>query len=247
MKKEIYEYSLNEILAIKDEIEKRVLLQKFEKEKEEMFWDRVMKRYAEKKFQPNLSLLENYYQIELICQEFESQFLFPGHTVILYPKVTEHVARKRLEMHLGPFFIEAGETYYMYRPLLEDITSRKKYVLKDSLRSTLDYLDDFPQNFREFEEWDYNLQHAYYNSDNSKKVDFYELSCRLKNDGLKLLLLHDDVLTRKKRRLNKKLQKLHDKERELHKNSLIEPEQINLITSQISKVEEELFSLKLKK
>ena len=81
----------------------------------------------------------------------------------------------------------------------------------------------------------------------SKKVDFYELSCRLKNDGLKLLLLHDDVLTRKKRRLNKKLQKLHDKERELHKNSLIEPEQINLITSQISKVEEELFSLKLKK
>ena len=101
MKKEIYEYSLNEILAIKDEIEKRVLLQKFEKEKEEMFWDRVMKRYAEKKFQPNLSLLENYYQIELICQEFESQFLFPGHTVILYPKVTEHVARKRLEMHLG--------------------------------------------------------------------------------------------------------------------------------------------------
>ena len=147
-------------------------------------------------------------------------------------------------MHLGPFFIEAGETYYMYRPLLEDITSRKKYVLKDSLRSTLDY---FPQNFREFEEWDYNLQHAYYNSDNSKKVDFYELSCRLKNDGLKLLLLHDDVLTRKKRRLNKKLQKLHDKERELHKNSLIEPEQINLITSQISKVEEELFSLKLKK
>ena len=29
------------------------------------------------------------------------------------------------------------------------------------------------------------------------ELDFYELSCRLETDSLKLLLLHSDVLTRK--------------------------------------------------
>lgn len=119
MKQEIYEYSLNETLAIKDEIEKKIILQKFEKEKEEML-----------------------------------------------------------------------------------------------------------------------------------ELDFYELSCRLETDSLKLLLLHSDVLTRKKRRLIKKLQKLHEKENQLCNSSFIDLEfmqkSINEVTMQIVQVEEELLSLKQK-
>ena len=119
MKQEIYEYSLNETLAIKDEIEKKIILQKFEKEKEEML-----------------------------------------------------------------------------------------------------------------------------------ELDFYELSCRLETDSLKLLLLHSDVLTRKKRRLIKKLQKLHEKENQLCNSSFIDLEfmqkSINEVTMQIVQVEEELLSTKQK-
>ena len=119
MKQEIYEYSLNETLAIKDEIEKKIILQKFEKEKEEML-----------------------------------------------------------------------------------------------------------------------------------ELDFYELSCRLETDSLKLLLLHSHVLTRKKRRLIKKLQKLHEKENQLCNSSFIDLEfmqkSINEVTMQIVQVEEELLSLKQK-
>lgn len=82
------------------------------------------------------------------------------------------------------------------------------------------------------------------------ELDFYELSCRLETDSLKLLLLHSDVLTRKKRRLIKKLQKLHEKENQLCNSSFIDLEfmqkSINEVTMQIVQVEEELLSLKQK-
>ena len=253
MKKDIEEFSLNEIKEIQDQEIREYLLKEFERIKNEMFFHRLPRRASEKYFDNSKSLIENYYRISSVCQEHVRLFLFPGHDMILYPKVTYRHATKTIWLHLGDYKIEKGDPYCVYRPLIEDLTTNKKYVLKKSLFASLDCVDLFPQDFRTFEEWDYKLQNAYFNPSELNGIDFYEFSCRLKDDELTLLELKDDCFTRKKRRLLKELHQLEKLELQQNKNIAkflnIEKEKRKLMETQkrICEIREKIRVLGLKK
>lgn len=209
--KSIGDYSWNEIEEMKDFISKEELKRKFLKEKEELLTNRVLRKCAEEYFDPKRSLYENYWAIYNLSKEYESQFLFPGHIMMLYPRVQTYVASKPLAMHLGANYISRGERYCVYRPLIEDLDTHLKYTLQKSIFASEDSIDFFPQSFREFEEWDYALQNAYYYNVSSS-IDFYELSTRLGSDGLTLRRLRDDADTRRLRKYRKKLKELKKEE-----------------------------------
>ena len=155
--KNIGEYSWNEIQNMDDSIYKEELKKEFLREKEELLTNRVLRKCYEDYFDPDSSLYENYWAIYNLSKEYESQFLFPGHMMMLYPKIETYVASRTLAMHLGANFVTRGERYCVYHPFIEDLDTHYKYVLQKSIFASEDSIDYFPGTFREFEEWDYAL------------------------------------------------------------------------------------------
>ena len=210
--KNIGEYSWNEIQNMDDSIYKEELKKEFLREKEELLTNRVLRKCYEDYFDPDSSLYENYWAIYNLSKEYESQFFFPGHMMMLYHKIETYVASRTLAMHLGANFVTRGERYCVYHPFIEDLDTHYKYVLQKSIFASEDSIDYFPGTFREFEEWDYALQNAYYNN-SSSNIDFYELSTRLGSDGLTLRQLRDDADTRRLRKYRRRLKELKKEEK----------------------------------
>lgn len=182
--KEIEEYSWQEIESLPKK-EKLELSKRFLQAKKEMTSCSFLESEWQNIFDEHLSLYENYLKLQNYIVELQSEIIFPGHIVKLYPYISESIAQRDIIAHLGPYIIQTGTRYCRYRPLIKDYTSKKCYVLKKAILTTHEYTTLLPHTFREFETWDKNLETSFFKRENTP-IDFYDLSCRLKTDKLAL-------------------------------------------------------------
>lgn len=238
--KSIDEYSLNEINQIKDSELKLILLKEFYSLLLECKNKNMLTRYAyqKAKYPPNMPLGEFINQINCsISLDYNSDFLFPGNLVMLYPYFDHHVAKKQLKAHLGSDYISPKEEYCRYRPLIVNITNGKRYTLVTSLISEPIYQDLFPTTFRQFENWCYNLEHAYYY--NNSEIDFYELSTKLQSDTLQLRELNSDPNHRRLRTMQRREKQL------TNRLKLCNPNELDTINKQLNQCKEKTLQLLL--
>ena len=71
--------------------------------------------------------------------------------------------------------LKPGSCYYSYHPFIEDLQSGIVYTIKKKIKTSLEYLDEFPQDLVTYEEWYYRLKNSYYVTQNNN-IDFYHLS-----------------------------------------------------------------------
>lgn len=80
--------------------------------------------YSEKDF---------YKKLEETILEHTSFYLFPGDLCSFYPKFVETKATKYFTCYLSGAPIVPGESYYTYRPLIQNLNTSKKYTISSSL------------------------------------------------------------------------------------------------------------------
>lgn len=172
------------------------------------------------------SELEFYRFLDEIVNEHTSHFLFPNHLCSFYSKVNEYIASCDTICYLTGAPIRTGESYYVYRPLLQDLNTNKVYTVKKSIQAALGYIDLFPSTLFEFEEWCYKLENAYYEPIDT--IDFYDFSTNYGSDVLALRELDRHSNRGKIRKYKKILKELEKEEERLLKltDTSINPEEI---------------------
>lgn len=168
---------------------------------------------------------EFYNFIEDLLDKYTSHFLFPNHYCSFYPSLEEYTSTRDTICHLSGAPIKPNETYYVYRPLLEDLTTKKIYTLLKSVQASLGYIDLFPSTLFEFEDWCYKIENAYYENDD--QIDFYAFSSNYGNDVLMLKELDKNSNRGKIRKYKKIIKELEQQERILLRlmNTSINPEE----------------------
>lgn len=114
----------------------------------------------------------------------ESIDIFQGDYVILYPSITEAVANREITCDVSGSKIKIGSKYYSYRPLLDNIVTKKRYVLKRTIKTEIGYDDFFPKDIHEFEDLNYKLSHPFEYL-NDQNYNYYDISTRV-GEGLTL-------------------------------------------------------------
>lgn len=157
---------------------------------------------------------KNFYErLESLIYAHTSFYLFPNNLCYFYPKTLEHKASKELTCHLSGAIIKPGEEYYCYRPLLENLETKKVYTITNTVISSLGYQDLFPQTLFEFEDWCQKLNENYYNK--NSKIDFYEFSIIAGSNALYLKELNRNTIKRKQRENLKLIKQLEKEKKEL--------------------------------
>jgi len=139
----------------------------------------------------DFSNLDLYITFEMIYEEYEkfkenntSHLFFYNHLAILYPRIHLYKATKPVICSFSGEVIKPNSEYIYYRPLLEDITSHKTYVVTPTIKSSIYYEEYLPKNILELEEFHRKLL----NSCNDE-INYYDVSCNMKTDGFRLQLL----------------------------------------------------------
>lgn len=146
---------------------------------------RMINRLKEKQYDSELKL---YRAIETIALEYTSQLLFPHSYVAFYPQVVQYKASFRMTCQLSGAPIQKGESYYCYWPFIQNLSNSKVYTISKKIKSSLGYIDYFPQTLSEYEDWYYKLKNAYYS--HSDVIDFYNMSVECGENALDLIELH---------------------------------------------------------
>ena len=114
----------------------------------------------------NKSIVENMkgYSIEYIWQtifqkeqEITSKLFFPDDLVLLYPNIKEQRTKRIITCNFSGGLIYPGSIYINYRPFIENITTKEKYVLKKTLKVETGYANNLPTNISELEELQTNI------------------------------------------------------------------------------------------
>lgn len=144
---------------------------------------RIMNVLKSKKF---FSEKEFYDEVLLLTSQYTSHYLFPNDMVAFYPQVLEKMALKDMMCYLSGAKIYKGSTYFIYYPFIENLVNGKCYTVKKRIQASMSYQDYFPQDITSYEEWYYKLKNAYFTTNGSDIIDFYNLSVNCGNSCLEL-------------------------------------------------------------
>ncbi len=133
---------------------------------------RMYRAIAENKSYPSMEefekcFIQNY-------PSFVSSYYFPGDFCLFYPRTLEVRAKSLKTCDLTAAPIQKGSFYLAYRPLIDDITSGKTYVIKRTIQIEVGSRSFLPQTLQEFEELVEKLGSRYEIQDND--WDYYQLS-----------------------------------------------------------------------
>lgn len=120
-----------------------------------------------------------------LSYDHESEFLFPGHLLVVYPSVVNTKANR---MHLCIFSgarISPGSVHCVYRLFIDDVTTKNRYALKYPLHAEIGCESLFPHTVKELDDFSYRLEHAY----DMDFTDYYNIACNIGSDGLPLVKL----------------------------------------------------------
>lgn len=164
----------------------------------------------------NYSSEEEFYnELRKIILEHTSYYLFPNTLCSFYPKVVEQKASKELTCFLSGAAIKPNESYYRYRPILENLETGKVYTITQTIIASLAYIDYFPSTLFEFESWAQKIEQTEYYTDD--KIDFYNFSCLAGDNCLYLKEFKKDKERQRQRSTRKKIKELEKTKLELIK------------------------------
>ena len=83
---------------------------------------------------------------------------FLGDIVLLHKSIKEYHAKTSMICDFSANLIKKGGLYLNYRPMLENLTTKKVYVLKRSIRVEPAYFDFLPTNIVDLEELNYKMK-----------------------------------------------------------------------------------------
>lgn len=146
--------------------------------------DRVARKVIHKNSTASILTILAYLDEEY--QRNTSEFYFPGDICCFYPKVVESRAINFRTCDISGAVIPPGGIYLSYRPLIDNLTKGKTFVLKRTIHTELGYSDFFPDTLYRFEYLAMCLQNPYEMIDSN--YNYYELSKTL-GENLSLLEL----------------------------------------------------------
>ncbi len=126
-----------------------------------------------------------YEDVESARYHYTSHYLFDGHTIILYPKITYHIA---LKYHICAFSgnrIRPGEEYTRYHLFMEDLTTGDCYALKHPIICEMGNEDKLPMTIDALDDFEYRL----YNGHDTGDVNYYDVAANIGNNGLSYVKL----------------------------------------------------------
>ena len=126
---------------------------------------------------PSLSVDELEELLESVYIDSTSSFYFPGDLCLFYPKIVEYRTKVLRSCDISSSIIMPGSFYYNYRPMIDNLTTGKTYVLKRTIQTEISYYDFFPKTLYEFEELSMKLGNPFEIEDTD--YDYYDLSKRL--------------------------------------------------------------------
>ena len=113
----------------------------------ELCTDRIARRIINNHHNKNIEKI--YELIELEYIKSKSRFWFPGDIVLLYPSIKEMRSKNHYDTIYGAH-IGKNMLYINYHALLCNMTTKRKYVLRYSLR--FETIDCLPMYISELEE-----------------------------------------------------------------------------------------------
>lgn len=134
----------------------------------------------------NLSIDEMERRISTEGMCLESQYLFPGHLVIVYPTIKIIKSRKTHLCSFSGARISPGSEHLFYKLFIEDLTDSSVYYLENTLRAEIGYEDNFPTTIQQLDDFAYKLSHAY----ELDLDEYYNIVTNIGTDTLKLKKLH---------------------------------------------------------
>ena len=142
----------------------------------------------------NFSDLDLYITFEMVYEEYEkfrnlntSHLFFYNHLAILYPKIKIYKTTSPIICNFSGEVINTNSEYIYYRPLIEDITSHKIYVVTPTIKCSTYCEEYLPKNISELEEFHRKLLSSY--NDMNAEINYYDVSCNMKTDGFRLQLI----------------------------------------------------------
>lgn len=148
-----------------------------DKLREQLLVDLSSNRISRRVIQKNASLPISELMELISSEEFSatSTWYFPGDLCCFYPKVMEYKSKSTQVCDISGALIQAGSLYYTYRPFLENLTRKRKFVLKRTIKAEIGYYDFFPKSLIEFENLACNLA----SGSCQGEYDYYDLSKRI--------------------------------------------------------------------
>lgn len=143
--KELEEYNLEEIILLND----KELYETYLKEVELLRKTPLGKEITEKMY--GYSLIDIYKKIQQEEEKIRSYLFFPNQLIKFYPSKKENHAKNSLTCDFSGSIIKKGSLYISYRPLLINISTSEKYVLKRTIKVESGYCYDLPENIQELE------------------------------------------------------------------------------------------------
>lgn len=116
-------------------------------------------------------IIFKYYgeDIDFICQKLmeeydknRSYYLFPGDIILVYPKVVYAPSKSIKKCDFTGDRINIKDMYINYRALLVDISSKRKYVLNNSLNIIPDLENYLPYSINEIDDMELKIQQLAY-------------------------------------------------------------------------------------
>lgn len=128
-----------------------------------------------------ISIAEIYRKYDEIAFYNSSHLFFNNHLVMLYPNIKLYKTTKPITCNFSGEIINKGREYLYYRPMLEDLTTEKTYIVTPTIKVSPYYEEYLPKDINELEIFHQKLSGSYDNYD--EDINYYDISCNLKSDG----------------------------------------------------------------
>lgn len=172
---EVRIYTLDDIYNLENDEIKRELLQIRTSLIDNLECDRISRKIIKENKELSVNDIETLLENAYINST--SQLYFPNDLCYFYPKIMEKRSKTIRFCDVSGAIINKNSPYYVYRPMIDNITRGKTYVLKCSIQTEIGYYDFFPQTLYEFEDLSMKLENPYELEDDD--YNYYDLSKKL--------------------------------------------------------------------
>lgn len=98
-----------------------------------------------------ISLREVYQDYQNVYYKNSSCIMFPNQLVFVYPKIRIYHSTKDILCHFDGSVIKKNELCLSYRPLLDNLDTNERFVLRNTIKVNPSYKDILPSNIQELE------------------------------------------------------------------------------------------------
>lgn len=142
-------YTPDEIMNNYDSYDSKIMLEKYYGKLNELIVNRVARKCIEENRGKSIEMLDMIIEESLLLST--SQIFFPNDYIHFYKNITEIKANKHYTCALSNAPIYPGSEYCRYQPLLDNLTTKKTYVLSKPIIVETGYSYYLPATIHDFE------------------------------------------------------------------------------------------------